>query len=77
MDPGLLEGKSQELAFIGSNNPALGRVNREFQVMLQVVADAGQHSLTRSALFTTMVKSSAHRKIDGPAVPVLYPADRA
>ena len=41
MDLGSLEGKAQELAVIGFDHSALGRVDRQFQAMLQVVADAG------------------------------------
>ncbi len=33
MDLGSLEGKAQELAFIGSDHPALGRVDRQFQAV--------------------------------------------
>jgi len=49
MNLGSLEGESQELAFIGSDDPALGRIDRQFQTMLQVVADAGQHPVTRAS----------------------------
>ena len=49
MDLGSLEGKSQELALIGSDDPALGRIDRQFQTVLQVVADAGQHPVARAS----------------------------
>ena len=37
------EGKSQEFALTGLNDVALGRVNDQFQAMLQVVADAVEY----------------------------------
>lgn len=48
MDLGSLEGKAQELAVIGSDHPALGRVDRQFQAVLQEVADTGQYPVTRT-----------------------------
>ena len=48
MDLGSLEGKAQELAVIGSDHPALGSVDRQFQAMFEEVADAGQHPVART-----------------------------
>ena len=48
MDLGSLEGKSQELTFIGSDHSALGRVDRQFQAVFEEVTDAGQHPVARA-----------------------------
>ena len=48
------EGKSEKLAFIGFNDAAFGRVNDQFQAVLQISTDAAKHTFTR------MVKSSAY-----------------
>ena len=53
MDLGSLEGKAQELTFIGSDHSALGRVDRQFQAMLQVVADAGFEDALHTSLLTS------------------------
>lgn len=40
MDLGSLEGKAQELAVIGSDDSALGGVDRQLQAVFEKVADA-------------------------------------
>ncbi|OMH36593.1 hypothetical protein BGP75_09305 [Motiliproteus sp. MSK22-1] len=45
------EGKSQKFAFSGFNNATFGRVNDQFQAVLQVVADAAKHTFASSSTF--------------------------
>jgi hypothetical protein len=45
------ESKSQKPAFSGFNDVAFGRVNDQFQAVLQEVADAMEHPLTGTPTF--------------------------
>ena len=45
------ESKSEKFAFIGFNDAAFGRVNDQFQAVLQISTDAAKHAFTGSLTF--------------------------